>query len=52
MWGGLLGGLASGLFGYKGTKEQNVASAQQAQNQMAIPRKECLILQYKDAWPT
>ena len=32
--GGLLGGLASGLFGYKGTKDQNVASAQQAQSQM------------------
>ncbi|AXL14777.1 DNA pilot protein [Microviridae sp.] len=34
MWGSLLGGVASGLFGYKGSKEQNVASAQQAQNQM------------------
>jgi hypothetical protein len=34
MWGGLLGGVASGLFGYKGAKEQNIASAQQAQNQM------------------
>ena len=39
MWGGLLGGLASGLFGYKGTKEQNVASAQQAQNQMDFQRE-------------
>lgn len=34
MWGGLLGGLASGLFGYKGTKDQNIASAAQAQKQM------------------
>ena len=29
-----LGTAAAGLFGYKGSKEQNVASAQQAQNQM------------------
>ena len=34
MWPSLLGGLAFGALGYKGTKEQNVASAQQAQNQM------------------
>ena len=34
MWGSLLGGVAAGLFGYKGTKDTNVASAQQAQNQM------------------
>ena len=34
MWPSLLGGLAIGAFGYKGTKDQNVASAQQAQNQM------------------
>jgi hypothetical protein len=32
--GAALGGAAAGLFGYKGAKEQNVASAQQAQNQM------------------
>ena len=30
--GSLIGGLASGIFGYKGTKDQNIASAQQAQN--------------------
>jgi hypothetical protein len=30
----LLGGIASGLFGYKGSKAQNIASAQQAQRQM------------------
>ncbi|AXQ65596.1 MAG: DNA pilot protein [Microviridae sp.] len=35
MWGGLLGGLAAGYFGYKGTQAQNVASAHQAQQQMA-----------------
>jgi hypothetical protein len=34
MWPSLLGGLAIGALGYKGTKDQNVASAQQAQNQM------------------
>jgi hypothetical protein len=34
MWSSLLGGLAIGALGYKGTKDQNVASAQQAQNQM------------------
>ena len=34
MWGSILGGAAAGLFGYKGTKETNIASAQQAQNQM------------------
>ena len=33
-WESALGGFASGLFGYKGTKEQNVASAMQAQKQM------------------
>ena len=32
--GAALGGAASGLFGYKGAKDQNVASAQQAQKQM------------------
>ena len=35
MWGALLGGLGAGILGYKGTKSQNVASAQQAQQQMA-----------------
>jgi hypothetical protein len=38
-WGTALGGFASGLFGYKGTKEQNVASAQQAQSQMDFQRE-------------
>jgi hypothetical protein len=33
-WGAALGGFASGLFGYKGTKDQNIASAAQAQKQM------------------
>ena len=37
--GAALGGAAAGLFGYKGTKEQNVASAQQAQNQMDFQRE-------------
>jgi len=31
---GALGGVASGLFGYKGTKAQNIASAKQAKRQM------------------
>ena len=31
---GAIGGGLSGLFGYKGTKDTNIASAQQAQNQM------------------
>jgi hypothetical protein len=35
MWGALLGGLGAGILGYKGTQSQNVASAQQAQAQMA-----------------
>lgn len=39
MIGGLLGGLASGLFGYQGAKKQNVASAQQAQAQMDFQRE-------------
>jgi len=30
----LLGGIASGLFGYQGSKQQNIASAEQAQKQM------------------
>ena len=38
MIGGLLGGLASGLFGYQGSKKQNVATAQQAQAQMDFQR--------------
>lgn len=37
-WGGLLGGIASGLFGYQGTKVQNVASAQQAEKAMAFSK--------------
>lgn len=32
--GAALGGLGAGLFGYKGAKQQNIASAMQAQNQM------------------
>ena len=39
MWPSLLGGLAIGALGYKGTKDQNVASAQQAQNQMDFQRE-------------
>jgi hypothetical protein len=38
-WGNLLGGLGSGLFGYKGTQAQNVASAQQAQKAMAYSKE-------------
>ena len=40
--GGLFQGIGSaigGLFGYKGTKQQNVASAQQAQKQMDFQRE-------------
>jgi hypothetical protein len=40
--GGLFQGIGSaigGLFGYKGTKNQNVASAQQAQKQMDFQRE-------------
>ena len=40
--GGLFQGIGSaigGLFGYKGTKDQNVASAQQAQKQMDFQRE-------------
>ena len=36
---GFLGGAALGAFGYKGAKEQNVASAQQAQAQMDFQRE-------------
>ncbi|AXQ65707.1 MAG: DNA pilot protein [Microviridae sp.] len=32
--GSLIGGLASGLFGYRGTRAQNIASAAQAKQQM------------------
>jgi hypothetical protein len=38
MWG-FLGGLASGLLGYRGAKQQNVASALQAQRQMDFQRE-------------
>jgi hypothetical protein len=34
MLGALLGGLATGYLGYRGAKKQNIASAQQAQQQM------------------
>jgi hypothetical protein len=34
-----LGTLGAGLFGYKGTKDQNIASAQQAQKQMDFQRE-------------
>ena len=37
--GSLIGGLASGIFGYKGTKDQNIASAAQAQKQMDFQRE-------------
>jgi hypothetical protein len=35
----MFGSLLSGLFGYKGQKETNVASAQQAQQQMAFQER-------------
>jgi hypothetical protein len=35
----MLGNIISGLFGYKGQKDTNVASAQQAQKQMAFQRE-------------
>ena len=35
----MLGNIVSGLFGYKGQKDTNVASAQQAQKQMAFQRE-------------
>jgi hypothetical protein len=38
-WGPILGGLALGAFGYKGAKDQNVASAAQAQKQMDFQRE-------------
>ena len=38
MWN-FLGGLAGGLLGYRGAKQQNVASAQQAARQMAFQRE-------------
>lgn len=38
-WGSLLGGLALGAFGYKGAKDQNLASASQAQRQMDFQRE-------------
>jgi hypothetical protein len=37
-WTALLGPVASGLFGYKGTQSQNVASAQQAEKAMAFSK--------------
>ena len=37
-WGAALGGFASGLFGYKGTQAQNVASAVQAEKAMAFSK--------------
>ena len=39
MLGALLGGLASGYLGYRGAKKQNIASAQQAQQQMDFQRE-------------
>jgi len=38
-WGPVLGGLGLGAFGYKGAKDQNVASAAQAQRQMDFQRE-------------
>ena len=35
----MLGNIISGIFGYKGQKDTNVASAQQAQQQMAFQRE-------------
>ena len=37
--GSILGGLALGAFGYKGAKDQNIASATQAQKQMDFQRE-------------
>ena len=37
--GNLIGGLASGIFGYKGTQQQNIASAQQAEKAMAFSKE-------------
>lgn len=37
-WGALLGGALGGLFGYKGTQTQNVASADQAEKAMAFTK--------------
>ena len=39
MLGALLGGLATGYLGYRGAKKQNIASAQQAQQQMDFQRE-------------
>ncbi len=36
---GAVGGALGGLFGYKGTKAQNIASAAQAQKQMDFQRE-------------
>ena len=38
-WATGIGSAIGGLFGYKGTKETNVASAQQAQQQMAFQER-------------
>ena len=35
----MLGNIISGIFGYKGQKDTNVASAQQAQRQMGISKR-------------
>jgi hypothetical protein len=37
--GSLLGGIASGLFGYQGAKQQNIASAEQAQRAMDFSKQ-------------
>jgi hypothetical protein len=39
MLGAFLGGLATSYLGYRGAKKQNIASAQQAQNQMDFQRE-------------
>ena len=39
MLGSFLGGLATSYLGYRGAKKQNIASAQQAQNQMDFQRE-------------
>ena len=51
MWPALLGGLAIGALGYKGTKDQNVASAQQAQQSNGHSKNECPIQLYNAVSP-
>lgn len=39
MWGALLGTLGGAYLGYKGTQQQNIASAEQAEKQMAFQER-------------